>query len=99
MNAATYPAVALVPSARSELGGTNFNRRYLEAGAPPVELVGRSVAWFGAGTHDSFLRAYLDVRGATGLKVACPTEIALKAGWIDAEALAELVETLYDDFL
>ncbi|MEO0559430.1 MAG: glucose-1-phosphate thymidylyltransferase RfbA [Bacteroidota bacterium] len=90
-------ASALTPSARGELEITDLNRMYLEEGELSVELMGRGFAWLDTGTHDSLLQASLfiqTIEERTGLKVACPEEIAFEQGWIDASALAELAAPL-----
>ena len=90
-------ASALTPSARGELEITDLNRMYLEAGELAVELMGRGFAWLDTGTHDSLLQASTfiqTIEERTGLKVACPEEIAYEQGWIDASALAELAAPL-----
>ena len=99
-------ASSLTPSARGELEITDLNRRYLDAGALSVELMGRGFAWLDTGTHDSLLQASTfiqTIEERTSLKVACPEEIAFENGWIDASALAELAAPLaksgYGDYL
>ncbi|GAB5534151.1 MAG: glucose-1-phosphate thymidylyltransferase RfbA [Rubricoccaceae bacterium] len=99
-------ASSLTPSVRGELEITDLNRLYLEAGALSVELMGRGFAWLDTGTHDSLLQASTfiqTIEERTGLKVACPEEIAYEQGWIDASALAELAAPLaksgYGDYL
>jgi len=90
-------AADIRPSARGELEITEVNARYLRAGALEVEIMGRGYAWLDTGTHDSLLEAgqfiaTLEKRQA--LKVACPEEIAWRAGWIDAAALERLAQPM-----
>ena len=90
-------AADIRPSARGELEITEVNARYLRAGALEVEIMGRGYAWLDTGTHDSLLEAgqfiaTLEKRQA--LKVACPEEIAFRAGWIDAAALERLAQPM-----
>lgn len=99
-------ARTLRPSPRGELEITDVNRAYLEAGELTVERLGRGYAWFDAGTHDSLLQASEFVRtlqDRQGFQIACPEEIALLQGWIDAEeveALARpLAKTAYGRYL
>ena len=90
-------AAELVPSPRGELEITDLNRRYLAAGDLSVELIGRGFAWLDTGTHDSLLQAgtfIQTIEERTGLKVACPEEIAFEQGWIDADALEALAAPL-----
>ena len=96
----------LRPSARGELEITDINRRYLEQGQLHVEIMGRGYAWLDTGTHDSLLEAgqYIaTIEKRQGLKVACPEEIAYRAGWIDAQQLqalaAPLASTGYGQYL
>jgi len=53
-------------------------------------IMGRGYAWLDTGTHDSLLEAgqfIATLEKRQGLKVACPEEIAYRAGWISAEQL------------
>jgi glucose-1-phosphate thymidylyltransferase len=62
-----------------------------------VEIMGRGYAWLDTGTHDSLLEAgqYIaTIEKRQGLKVACPEEVAYRAGWIDAAQLEMLAQPL-----
>jgi len=88
---------ALKPSARNELEITDLNRRYLELGDLHAELMGRGMAWLDTGTHDSLLEAAAfiqTIEKRQGLKIACPEEIAFRAGYIDAAQLERLAAAL-----
>jgi glucose-1-phosphate thymidylyltransferase len=90
-------ARSLKPSPRGELEITDLNRRYLEAGALHVEILGRGFAWLDTGTHDSLLEAADFVRAIQhrqGLQIACIEEIAYTQKWIDAAQLQELIACL-----
>lgn len=90
-------ARSLKPSPRGELEITDLNRLYLEQGDLQVEIMGRGYAWLDTGTHDSLLDAgqfIATIEKRQGLKVACPEEIAWRAGWIDSATLARLAEPL-----
>ena len=90
-------AKALKPSARGELEITDLNIAYMNAGKLHVEIMGRGYAWLDTGTHDSLLDAsqfIATLEQRQGLKVACPEEIAYRAGWIDARQLEELARPL-----
>ena len=83
-------ARAIKPSARGELEITDVNRRYMEAGKLHVERMGRGYAWLDTGTPDSLLQAsefVATLEHRQGLKISCPEEIALRAGFV---TLAEI---------
>ncbi|MGE0295667.1 glucose-1-phosphate thymidylyltransferase RfbA [Pseudonocardia sp.] len=82
-------ARTLTPSARGELEITDLNRVYLERGRARLVDLGRGFAWLDTGTHDSLLEAgqYVQVlEHRQGIRIACIEEIALRMGFIDAEA-------------
>jgi glucose-1-phosphate thymidylyltransferase len=90
-------AASIKPSARGELEITDVNRAYLEKNALSVEIMGRGFAWLDTGTHDSLLDAagfIATLQKRQGLMVACPEEIAYRQGWIDAEAVLRVANTL-----
>lgn len=90
-------AKSLQPSPRGELEITDLNKCYLEKGQLNVQLMGRGYAWLDTGTHDSLLEAgqfIATLEQRQGLKVACPEEIAFRAGWIDAAQLEQLAQPL-----
>jgi glucose-1-phosphate thymidylyltransferase len=99
-------AAGIKPSARGELEITTVNAHYLQQGQLDVEIMGRGYAWLDTGTHDSLMDAgqfIATLEKRQGLKVACPEEIAYRAGWIDAaqlEALAApMLKNSYGQYL
>ncbi|MFM2403911.1 MAG: glucose-phosphate thymidylyltransferase [Pseudomonadota bacterium] len=90
-------AASIQPSARGELEITTVNQTYLDQGQLQVEIMGRGYAWLDTGTHDSLLEAgqfIATLEKRQGLKVACPEEIAFRAGWIDAAQIDRLAQPL-----
>ncbi|QGU34035.1 glucose-1-phosphate thymidylyltransferase RfbA [Thermochromatium tepidum] len=90
-------AAELRPSARGELEITDLNNRYLSEGALSLIRIGRGIAWLDTGTHDSLMEAahFIEtIEKRQGLKICCPEEIAYANGWIDAERLRALGESL-----
>jgi glucose-1-phosphate thymidylyltransferase len=70
-----------------------------------VQRFSRGIAWLDTGTHDSLLEAssfVQTIEKRQGLKVACPEEIAFRAGFIDAgqlQALAAGIKSGYGEYL
>ena len=90
-------AASIQPSPRGELEITDVNAAYLQRNQLNVEIMGRGYAWLDTGTHDSLLEAgqfIATLEKRQGLKVACPEEIAFRAGWIGAEQLERLAKPM-----
>jgi len=99
-------ARSIRPSARGELEITDVNRTYMERGDLHITRLGRGYAWLDTGTHESLHDASAYVRtieNRTGIKIACPEEIALDLGWLDGEMVlrraGQLGKTGYADYL
>ena len=90
-------AAKLKPSARGELEITDVNRAYLERSELDVRPMGRGMAWLDTGTHETLLEAahFIEtIERRQDLKIACPEEIAYRAGFIDAARLEALAQPL-----
>ena len=85
------------PSARGELEISDVNQRYLDLGVLEVSLMGRGYAWLDTGTHASLLEAarFVEIlERRQGLKIACPEEIAWRAGYISDEKLEAIADSM-----
>jgi glucose-1-phosphate thymidylyltransferase len=90
-------AAGIRPSARGELEITDIHTHYLNSNELTVEIMFRGYAWLDTGTHESLLDAgqfISTIEKRQGLKVACPEEIAYRAGWISGEQLENLAQPL-----
>ncbi|HVN17919.1 MAG TPA: glucose-1-phosphate thymidylyltransferase RfbA [Dongiaceae bacterium] len=86
-------AKSLKPSARGELEITDVNQAYLSKGQLEVVVMGRGMAWLDTGTHESLMDAALYIQAIEkrqGLMVACPEEIAFRSGYITAEQVEKI---------
>jgi glucose-1-phosphate thymidylyltransferase len=99
-------AASIRPSARGELEITDINNIYREQGRAKLVPLSRGMAWLDTGTHDSLLEAgqfIATLEKRQGLKVACPEEVAFRAGWISRDELcrmaAPMVKSGYGKYL
>src|SRR5271168_3109044 len=86
-------AKSLKPSPRGELEITDVNRAYLKDGQLEVVVMGRGMAWLDTGTHESLMDAALYIQAIEkrqGLMVACPEEIAFRSGYITADQVEKI---------
>ncbi len=84
-------------SSRNELEVTSLNNSYIKDNLLKVNLMGRGMAWFDAGTFDSFLDASIYIRTIQlrqGLMIGCPEEIACRQGWIDRHQVVNIADSL-----
>ncbi|WP_429218148.1 glucose-1-phosphate thymidylyltransferase RfbA [Aeromonas veronii] len=96
-NSVVEIAKSLKPSPRDELEITDLSNYYLETGQLTVTMMGRGYAWLDTGTHEALIEAsnfIQTIEKRQGLKVACPEEIALRKGFIDADQLRALANPL-----
>lgn len=98
-------AQTLKPSKRGELEITDLNNIYLRKGKVSVNVLSSSVNWLDAGTHESLLKASIEVEGfehKTHQKIACIEETAFRNGWItknDVLSIADTMKNQYGDYL
>jgi glucose-1-phosphate thymidylyltransferase len=86
-------AKTLKASARGELEITDMNKAYLAIGGLHVVVMGRGMAWLDTGTHESLMDASLFIQAIEkrqGLMVACPEEIAYRSGYITADQVEQI---------
>ena len=91
-------AANLRPSKRGELEITDLNCVYLERGELSVERMGRGYAWLDTGVPDALLEAGEFVRTLEkrqGFRIACPEELAFRAGWISRGQLERLGQAIF----
>ena len=90
-------AATLKPSPRGELEITDLNQLYLQRQQLRVKCLGQGYAWLDMGTHDSLQAAssfIQTIESRQGLKIACIEEIAYTKGYINAEQLQVLAQSL-----
>ena len=90
-------AAGLRPSARGELEITDVNKAYLATGDLHVEVLGRGMAWLDTGTHEALLQASTFIQAIEerqDLKVSCPEEVALNMGYVTADHVRRVGESM-----
>ncbi len=94
-------ATELRPSARGELEITDVNREYLRRGQLRAQRLTRGFAWLDTGTHQSWMQAanYIQtIEQRQGLKIACIEEVALRMGFITEENIAEMAQSMCNEY-
>jgi glucose-1-phosphate thymidylyltransferase len=87
----------LEPSARGELEITDLNRLYMARGELHVQVLGRGTAWLDTGTPEALLQASTFIQAIEerqGLKVACPEEVAFRMGFVEADHVLAMTQSL-----
>ncbi len=87
----------LEPSPRGEIEITDLNKIYMHEGKLRVQVLGRGIAWLDAGTHESLLQAANFVQAVEdrqGMMISCVEEIAYHKGYIDAQQLFKLANSM-----
>ena len=92
-------ARAIKPDGRGEKQITDVNKLLLQQGRLRVEVLSRGWAWLDSGTPDALLSAgtfahVMEQR--TGLKLACPEEVAWRMETITADQVRSLAEEYGD---
>jgi len=88
-------AKTLKPSARGETEITDLNNAYLERGRLTVEVMGRGMAWFDAGTPEALAAAsqYVHtIESRQNTRISCPEEVAFRMNYIDGSQLRNLAQ-------
>jgi glucose-1-phosphate thymidylyltransferase len=94
-------AASLKPSARGELEITDVNKVYLQRGQLEVIVMGRGMAWLDTGTHEALMDAALFIQtleNRQGLMIACPEEIAYRNGYITADQLESIGQSIKNSY-
>lgn len=97
-NAVVDIAKSIQPSDRGELEITAVNEVYLQSGKLKVQTMGRGSAWLDTGTFESMNQAsqFVEViEQRTGYKIGCIEEVAHQEGFINADQLRALAESLH----
>lgn len=90
-------ARSLEPSQRGELEISDINNRYLKMNELEVKVFSRGMAWLDTGTFESLLDAsnfIQTIQKRQGLKIACLEEIAYRMGYIQAEDVRRIAQSM-----
>lgn len=95
-----------IKSNRGEFEITSINQKYLENKRLNVEIMGRGLTWFDAGTPKSLMESsqfVQSIENRQGFKIACLEEIAFRKNWVSKEKLiktiSKLGDTSYSEYL
>ena len=95
-----------IKSNRGEFEITIINQKYLENKRLNVEIMGRGLTWFDAGTPKSLMESsqfVQSIENRQGFKIACLEEIAFRKNWVSKEKLiktiSKLGDTSYSEYL
>ena len=91
---ASAAAKTIEPSPRGELEITSLIEHYLRNQELTYTALTRGTAWLDTGNPNSLNDAAAYIRiieERTGLKIACPEEIAYEQGWITLETLKQII--------
>ena len=94
-------AANLTPSARGETEIVDVIRHYIGSEQLYVQQLGRGFAWLDTGTHESLMEAAAfiqTIEHRTGLKIACPEEVAFHMKFITPAELEKLADSLNNDY-
>lgn len=86
-------AKEIKPSKRGELEITSVLEKYLENKELKVGFLKKGIAWFDAGTYDSFWQAsgfIANIEKSMNICIGCPEVVSYKKGWINKEQLINL---------
>ena len=89
----------VVPSARGELEITDVIQAYINDCSLCVDILPRGLTWLDTGTHETMMQAsqyVFAVEERSGVKIACLEEIALANGWITAEHVRSVANSMGD---
>ena len=96
-NKAINIANNIKPSKRNELEITSVIKNYIEEDNINLEIFGRGMTWFDAGTYESLLEAGEFIKtfeNRQGFKIACLEEISFKNAWIDSNKLEKIIKKI-----
>lgn len=89
-------AKKLKPSARGELEITDLNKEYLKKEMIDIQIIGKTVKWFDAGTFDSLLEASEFVKKEEKkqkTKILCPELVAYEKKFVTKKQILKWIDS------